>query len=256
MARLVTGLVHGMSDADYHAHPAIGSTSAKKLIESPALFDYERDMPIDTAALRMGRLFHALALGTPHDCIVKDWDARTKEGKARAAEVEAMDVTVISQADWDTAHAMAKAVKAKVGHLLTDGEAEVAAFAEIDGIPVKAKADWLRSDGIIVDLKSTAKKPNPVGRRTWWICKDYHYHLSAAWYLDVFRAAGHDVRGFLLIFVSKTPPYLVSVGELSAEREAEGRDMGAHAREIFRDCTASGVWPEWADHHDLIHEID
>ena len=52
---------------------------------------------------------------------------------------------------------------------------------------------------------------------------------------------------FYFIFQSKNPPHLIKVAELDELALEIGRERNAFAREVFRDCTESGVWPDYGD---------
>jgi hypothetical protein len=56
------------------------------------------------------------------------------------------------------------------------------------------------------------------------------------------------------IAVEKEPPYLVHVNQLTERAIAWGDRQVSAALEIYRDCTASGVWPGYPT--DEITDID
>lgn len=154
-------------------------------------------------------------------------------GEAVAAAMTA-GRRVITQAEWDSmldrAHAMADAVKAHetAAELLyrREGQVEESAFAEVDGVPCRARFDK-RIPGVIVDLKSTSAKPgkDSLSRAV----ADWGYDLSAAHYLAVAEAAGLDAPTFALVFVDKSDEHRVTVCELDDDWLERGRALRALA---------------------------
>ena len=116
-----------------------------------------------------------------------------------------------------------------------DGQAELSAFAEVDGVPCRARFDRL-IPGVVIDLKSTSAKPG--GDSLARAVVDYGYETSAAHYLAVADALGLDVQAFCLIFVTKTEPYRVTVADLDATFLERGRALRAKAIERALNPTA------------------
>ena len=57
-------LIGGISDTDYHAGPSLSSTGARKILDCPARFKWERDNPPPPKpAYDFGHLAHRLVLG-------------------------------------------------------------------------------------------------------------------------------------------------------------------------------------------------
>lgn len=259
--RIRQGIIHDLPEAKYHGHTkSIGSTGIKQLLVSPQKFLYEREHPSVRDPLEFGNVVHALALGKGSDYDVLEFeDRRTNAYKDAAGDARKAGVIPILRKEYAKAEAMAVRLfeHPVAGPLLLEGESEVSAFAKdrSTGVLRKARADKLHADGLIVDLKTTATSALPA----WWALgrtsKNLGYHVSAAHYIDTFESAGQPVPGFVHIFVEKDPPHLVSVVELDEFALAEGRDRVAHGLEVFRDCTASGIWPDWTDYPDPITRV-
>ena len=68
-------LIYDLPEADYHAHPALSSTGARRLLRPgcPALFDWERQHPRPaTEAMKLGRAAHREVLGVGSDFALTD----------------------------------------------------------------------------------------------------------------------------------------------------------------------------------------
>jgi len=104
---------------------------------------------------------------------------------------------------------------------------------------LKARPDaW--KPGLVADLKTTADAdPNEFGKAAF----NFGYFMSAPHYIDLIKAAtGEDVK-FVFVNVEKTPPYLVSVTELTDADMDRGRYQLDRAKRIYRECLAADRWP-------------
>lgn len=283
-------IVRGMSDPDYRRAPGYGSTALKWFLnEVPAQAKYWVDHPEETETFdgaAVGTLTHALVLGQPHGFIVKNWNLSSKAGKERAAEVlenwggpkgatgldaagferefARVGVTTISNADFNLAKEMSEA--ALKHPLVRDmferpGSAECSVFAEIDGVKVKARFDWLpepSSDRLVaVDFK-TAKsaKPATFGRSL----AQLDYAVQRGGYLDVLEEALSldEEPEFLFIAIDKRRPHLVSVVGIEPLWQQKGRERAARARQTIRECEErerAGDPNAWPDYGSEIHYL-
>lgn len=247
-------IVFDKPEPEYHAdRGSLSSTGAKTLLRSPKQFRYELDHPRQISAGPLGTLTHALVLGTPITTTVKDWDGRTKEGKARAAEVAAQGLDVIDQSDWNLAHDMACAVLSHphANRLFNDpGRSEVSVYAEdpLTGVQMRGRFDRWRDDDTIVDLKTT-QDASPAGFAR--SVATFHYHLQDPWYCRLAEANGRPPDRFVFVAVEKTPPHLVGVYVLDDEAIRAGAILAQRALEVYRDCMeaealfGASAWPEW-----------
>lgn len=243
-------LIDTMSEGEYHAHPALSASGAKRLIQTcPAIFKHERDhgRP-NKAAYDFGHAAHGIILGTGEPVQVIDAaDWRCKAARdLRDAAYAAGEVPMLAH-EWEAAVTLAEAVKVHplAGALFSEGVAEQSVFwtDERYGIERRARFDWFRTLNdrpCIVDLKtSTTADPRPFGRKAY----DFGYDMQDAFYRDAARALGHDDPIFLFVIVEKDAPHVVTVAELDAEARRIGRARTDRALEIFRDCSESGLWP-------------
>lgn len=262
------GLHRDMTNADYHAETDWLSSSMLK-----ALLPEHYKTGGSQEALDFGTLFHTVVLepdnlaeyvaldaekiGLKSDGTPAQNPLMTVAWKRAVAEAEADGKTVIAQQDLDRALAMRDAVLAHetAADLLfkREGWVEESAFAEVDGVPCRARFDK-RIPGVILDLKSTSGKPGRESIRRSVI--DYGYDLSAAHYLAVAEALDLDVQGFGLVFVAKTAPHFVTVCDLDEPFLERGRALRAQAIERHLNQAdayegATGfltlTCPRWAD---------
>lgn len=240
----------------YHALPAIGSSDVKAILRSPAHYrvraaadnESTQSQDIGTAthlAVLEPARFELEVVGAPRV------DRRTSAGKAAAAAFEGLHAgkLILSGDDFDTVSRIADAVRSHPGArtLLDAGAAEVSMLwtDEETSTPCKARADWLRSDGILVDLKTT-RDASPAGFRR--EIAQHRYHVQAAHYFNGARAVfGDDPPAWVFIAVEKEPPFAVGVYMLDREAIDKARELVASAYRAWRGCTESGSWPAYGD---------
>lgn len=256
-------LVPDMSDVEYHQHPALSSSGAKKLLppSCPALFKYERDhgqAPKDV--FDFGRAAHAEVLGVGGELVVVEADNwMTKAAKAQREEARAEGKTALLAHEAEQVRGMAQALAAHpIASALFDpdrGAAEQSVFwhDERFGVDRRARFDWLPDAGsgrlVIGDYKSAASaEPGAIAKAV----ANFGYALQDAFYTDAARALGHEDPAFLFAFQAKTPPYLVTVVELDAAAKAHGARQVARALEVFAECSATDTWPAYTDGIELI----
>lgn len=273
-------IVPDMPDAEYRSAPGYGSTAIKWFLdEVPAQAKHWINHPEDAPKFEgseVGQLIHALVLNQPHSFLVKDWSYSTKVGKQKAADLLAehggpkdanalsaeqfaaefarVGVSLIDSSDFALAkgcaegvlrHPTCRAILERPGH----GECSV--FAEIDGVKVKARFDWLPEVSerriVALDLKSAF---NAHPRKFAKNLANFDYAVQHGHYLDVYDAAvGPFPVGMepelLFVAIDKRPPHLVSLIGLPAVWAQIGREKAARARRVIRQCQDSGVWPDF-----------
>lgn len=226
-----------MSNADYHAHPALGSSNLKQILQNPYVFAMGIKQE-QTAAMALGSAVHTMVL-EPHKfdeefAIAPEYDGRTKEGKEIRASFEASCIgkTILKQSDYEIANRCRDAVKSAIAPFFKSGIAEASFFSEFDGIAVKCRPDWYNSDiATIVDLK-VVQDASPDGFTK--AIANFQYYLQSALYIDVLRSLGHDVAKFVFVAVEKDSCNMVGVYELSPEAIDFGRSEIKRAIDIYK----------------------
>jgi hypothetical protein len=265
--------VYSLTDEEYFApalaNATLSSSGAKLLLApgGPARFRHQLDTGSVTVKREfdVGHAVHTLVLGSGPKLIritgtgASGPDAwQNNYDKAKVKRARKVGAVPMRPSDFADAHAMAVAVrKHRAGRkLLSHGLPERTLIWQdpATGVMCRAKADWLRPDGI-VDLKTTpSAAPDALSKSVY----NFGYYLQAAFYLRGFRAAADRtvaaVPFFGFVAVETAPPYLVHAHQLSDRALAYGDRKVSEALERYRDCTESGVWPGYPD--DEITEID
>jgi hypothetical protein len=240
------GLYPDLAETAYLSAPdSISASGAKQLLKSPAHFLLPQWF---SDAADLGSAFHTETLGVGQEVVVVDaasW--RGKDAQEAQAKARAEGKAPILAKDVPTVQGMARSVHVhpRASQLLKlPGRPELSAFwHDTDwGVTRRARFDYLTDFGIAVDLKSTTDIDRGALQRT--VIK-YGYDLSEAWYRDVAAGLGIDVVAYALVFVEKAEPYRVRVVELSPEFVDRGRRLADRALEIYRDCLAADLWPNY-----------
>lgn len=261
------GTFHDMSNEDYHAHPALGSSGLKLILQSPLHYwsrylDPARESKDPTPAMKIGTAWHA-AIFEP-EAFARDYiempaglDRRTKEGKALWAELEASGVEVLTPDDMARIKAMAASANehpiSKVIFGLEGGAAEVSFFwADIaTGANMKIRPDYYVPPcatfpgGLLVDGK-TGEDMSPAGfaKYAW----NWDLHIQAAYYSDVFQAL-HNTPvppTFVWAAQEKDAPFATAYYSAAADFIDYGRKLYRRALNTYGQCVATGVWPGYA----------
>ena len=198
-----------ISNADYHADPAVSASQLKTVMQSPYHYwsrylDPDRVAMTPTAAMRLGSLTHCAVLEP--DELTKRYqlapDRRTKEGKAAVVEMAAAGIEAVSEADLAQALQMADAVRSNstAALLLSNGQAEQSFWWDdiATGMRCKCRPDWFDGE-TIVDLK-TCQDASAAGFAK--AVAAFHYQLQAAHYL-----CGTLAKRFIFVAVEKLAPF-------------------------------------------------
>lgn len=255
------GVYNDMPADIYHAHPALSSSSARRILPPgcPALFHYERGNPVETTReMDMGTVAHTLLLGNGAEIAVLDFDDyRTKP--AQAAKAKAVDEGKTPILAWEHGRAQAMVSALSVHpiakHLFAGGQAERSLFwtDRASGVALRARIDYMRlgiERPLIIDYKSTVCAALDAIPRA---IDNYGYHIQAAWYLAGVKALGlAEEPAFLNVWQERKPPFVVTVTQMPLISLSIGADRMREAIDIYAACTAAGHWPPYSEQVEAI----
>jgi hypothetical protein len=257
------GIVHDLDETEYHSHPALSSTGARQLLDSPARFHYGQSHPQGHKdAFDLGTAVHTKVLGAGHQVVTYPPEHLTPAGHAstKAATVEwvaeqrANGLVVISASTNDQVNAMAEAVLAHTtarALFEQEGNVESSVFATdpATGVDMRARFDFLpnfmEANPVAVDLKTTGKKATKLGFERSVL--DWSYETQERWYHHTLKLATGNTIPFRFVVVETAAPHLVAVHELDIVWQEMGDAKTRRALETFAECTASGVWPGYPE---------
>lgn len=258
MKTMMTG-IHELTDTDYRALSAINKSGLDQINKSPAHYQaYLRQPQEPTAAMILGtathygvfqpELFYRHFFARPDGI-----DGRTKEGKAQLSELGKANAgkTMLSLEDFQTVEAMMKAVRnhPTASQLISGGKAEMSALCQDPelGVLCKARPDYLGTNGIIVDLKTTDDASFFAFQRK---VRSFRYHVQAAWYLDTVNAAmgGQYYNRFILLVIEKEAPHGIILYELDSEAIRLGKLEARANLKTYAECLKKNEWPSYPEH--------
>ena len=166
-------IVADMDDATYHARPELSSTGVRRLLDSPARFQWDMTHRTESVAFDVGHATHSRILGVgspvvdiPDEHLTPSGNVSTKAAaKEWLAEQRAAGLVPIGAADRALIDGMAEAVLAHPAArdlLEGPGNPEVSAFATDPetGVDLRARFDRLCED-VAIDVKTTAGSALP-----------------------------------------------------------------------------------------------
>ena len=234
----------------YHDSVGISKSGLDLISKSPAHYNASMSHRREPSlAFLIGNAVHTAVL-EPEEFnnryVMLDVDFRTKEGKQAKAEAQETGREILNSQQYADVIGMRNAIMAhgNAKNLLQNGDPEVSCLEEIDGVQVRARADWLRRDNIIVDLKTTQDaSPEEFASSM----AKFNYHRQAAWYKHLFGKAGMEIDDFIFVCVEKVEPYAVAVYRLSDEDIEQGLRECLSLFDIYRECLLNNEWPAYPD---------
>jgi hypothetical protein len=234
-----------MNITNYHnMTDRISKSGLDKIHRSPAHFKTKTK---ETDAMRIGRIVHEYILEGVQNYVTSPFDSfRTKEAREWR---DSQTKPIITTSELETIYAMREAVlrHPEAKRLLSDGQPEQTFFFDepTTGAACRCRTDWMTSDGIIVDLKTTDDASPKGFMRS--VLK-YRYHVQDAFYTDGVEAATNSrPTDFVFIAVEKNAPFGVGVYRLSEGLREEGRELYLDNVATWVECTQRDEWPAYSD---------
>jgi exodeoxyribonuclease VIII len=237
---------------EYRAFPAFNQSAAKHMLTSPAHYQAYINTPQEeTKALRFGTFVHSAVL-EPHTlndlyATAPEVDRRTKEGKETWAAFQTANVgkTILDYEESALGHLVASSARFALKRLGVEfDETEVMYHVDYNGVPLKAAIDGVAGD-YLWDIKTT-DDASAAGMLK--AIRNYRYNLQAYWYRLVYElATGKRPLGFRFLFIEKEPPFACAVCEVGPELMSWAIADFEKAVTLYKECTASGVWPSYPD---------
>lgn len=249
-AGLFTGIIRELTNEDYHAaHEYLSFSGAKAFAKAPAYYPaYLRKENEETPARRIGTGVHMRVLEPNRFStgIVTVTNRVTKENKERIAQAEAEGKWVLNVKEYDQICKMSDSILKDplAASLLKGGVAESSIFWKDakSGVNLKCRPDYLRDDGVIVDLKTYGEDMDDDALMRQVMKMKYHY--QSAMYLDgVGQLLGRELNMFAHVFVGDEDPYLVRVIVLNDAALDKARFDLDELFQRFAECKAKNVWP-------------
>lgn len=260
-----------MTEKEYRGHPAVSRSELWKVRESPEIFKYFKENPLEpTPALVFGQAFHKMAL-QPESfysefAVMPKVDRRTKAGKAAFEEFceQSAGKTVITDEELQTitemCHSLYNQQNAEVREMISkllSGEKEKEFFwrDDLTGEECKCRADCVSAINdlnIIVDLKSSNDATSEYFQSA---APRYGYDFQAGMYREGIEKCTGKKHLFAFIVVEKHPPYAVNVFQADEFFIKHGYDIFRELIGIYHDCKTTGNWYGYLGKYNVINNL-
>jgi len=253
------GLYDDISNEEYHSGPGVSKSALDIIHRSPAHYQASLLLPrTETPAMVIGTAIHAAVL-EPETfeakfVVAPEVNRRTNAGKEEWERFRysalAAGMRMLTQEQYDAARNVRDAVYANrmAANLLCGGKAERSVYWNevVDGAEVlcKCRPDYLREDGICVDLKTTEDTRSDHFIRS---VVNYRYHVQAAWYERGIGEVLPAARDFVFLAVEKEPPYGTGIFTLPDDFIDVGNYAAMADLRTFARCKAADHWPCYAE---------
>ncbi|EFH3783305.1 exodeoxyribonuclease VIII [Escherichia coli] len=252
------GIYYGISNENYHAGPGVSKSQLDDIADTPALYLWRKNAPVDTTktkTLDLGTAFHCRVL-EPEEfsnrfIVAPEFNRRTNAGKeeekAFLMECASTGKTVITAEEGRKIELMYQSVMAlPLGQWLVEsaGHAESSIYWEDleTGILCRCRPDKIIPEfHWIMDVKTTADI-----QRFKTAYYDYRYHVQDAFYSDGYEAQFGVQPTFVFLVASTTVEcgrYPVEIFMMGEEAKLAGQQEYHRNLRTLADCLNTDEWP-------------
>lgn len=258
MEDIEPGIYYGISNENYHAGPGVSKSQLDDIADTPALYLWRKNAPLDTTktkTLDLGTAFHCRVL-EPEEfsnrfILAPEFNRRTNAGKeeekAFLMECASSGKTVITAEEGRKIELMYQSVMAlPLGQWLVEsaGHAESSIYWEDPetGILCRCRPDKIIPEfHWIMDVKTTADI-----QRFKTAYYDYRYHVQDAFYSDGYEAQFGVQPTFVFLVASTTIEcgrYPVEIFMMGEEAKLAGQQEYHRNLRTLSDCLNTDEWP-------------
>ncbi|MEH5929239.1 exodeoxyribonuclease VIII [Escherichia coli] len=252
------GIYYGISNENYHAGPSVSKSQLDDIADTPALYLWRKNAPVDTTktkTLDLGTAFHCRVL-EPEEfsnrfIVAPEFNRRTNAGKeeekAFLMECASTGKMVITAEEGRKIELMYQSVMAlPLGQWLVEsaGHAESSIYWEDPetGILCRCRPDKIIPEfHWIMDVKTTADI-----QRFKTAYYDYRYHVQDAFYSDGYEAQFGVQPTFVFLVASTTIEcgrYPVEIFMMGEEAKLAGQLEYHRNLRTLADCLNTDEWP-------------
>lgn len=252
------GIYYGISNENYHAGPGVSKSQLDDIADTPALYLWRKNAPVDTTktkTLDLGTAFHCRVL-EPEEfsnrfIVAPEFNRRTNAGKeeekAFLMKCASTGKTVITAEESRKIELMYQSVMAlPLGQWLVEsaGHAESSIYWEDPetGILCRCRPDKIIPEfHWIMDVKTTEDI-----QRFKTAYYDYRYHVQDAFYSDGYEAQFGVQPTFVFLVASTTIEcgrYPVEIFMMGEEAKLAGQLEYHRNLRTLADCLNTDEWP-------------
>ncbi|EBB1560162.1 exonuclease VIII [Salmonella enterica] len=252
------GIYFGVTNEAYHAGPGVSKSQLDDIANTPAIYLWRKNAPVDTEKtkpLDIGTAFHCYTL-EPDEfsnrfIIAPEFNRRTNAGKeeekAFLESCASSGKTVITAEEGRKLDLMRQSIMAlPVGEWLLEsaGYCESSIYWEDPetGLLCRCRPDKIITEyNWIVDVKTTADIHK---FRTAYY--DYRYHVQDAFYSDGYKAEFGEIPTFVFLVASTTIEcgrYPVEIFMMGDDAKLAGQREYHRNLQTLAECLNNDEWP-------------
>ena len=225
-----------MSDAEYFSRTELSNSDCKLINDSFGAYLNKGNMET-TEAMAFGKMVHAYILEESEFwkkyVVAPVIDRRTTQGKLDWKQLESSGLEIVSAQQWVELNQIRQNVlnHPVASKIIAGGEREGVFFGYCNGVKTRSKIDMVHN-GFIIDLKTSQSASKSEFMRS---MANFNYHMQAAFYVDIAKQNGLDIKGFIFLVVEKKAT-TCGVGVYVIDEEAIdlGRKMYQRAIEKYK----------------------
>ena len=242
-----------LDNETYHAHKALGSTTAKLVLTSRQLLKDAIDGIYSLGhkpCFDIGTVSHTMVLEPDEfaKLFTSEGPINPKTGNMYGRGTKAFlewqeqnpGLTVVEPFLWRMLERMPQELREVFA---LPGIAESSVIVDNDGWQAKCRPDWL-CDTVIYDYKTIDNIDN-IHKQT----DNLHYDFSAEWYKDVMKMETGKTHTHELIFAEKKPPHRWRILKPDLEDVMLAQDQYFTAKEVINTAFKTG---EWSDQSEVV----
>lgn len=249
--------VAGVPNDVYHSMPGVSNSGLNMVARSLAHYKYRSQFK-QTRAMEIGTAFHTALLEPERFkseyMMLRDINDRRKSEYKEAAKVYGNENT-LTASESDSVLTMLHAVMDNpdaMAVLDKEGHAELSGFAQDPetGIWIRARFDWLTTDGHALDVKKTQDARERAFQKS---IHNYRYYCQDAMYSHVYELiTGQPLEKYEFLAIEEQPPCANVVYELDVLAKKYGWDEYRAALLKYAEAVEKDQWPAYQETRGLI----
>jgi hypothetical protein len=262
--------IYDISNEEYHGSEGISRSGVMEILETPrhywdSYLNPNKPEKKETPAMSLGSAVHCYLLEPDvfekEYVAVRNFDARTKEGKAYRDSLEEYTQQGKKLLKYDVYHAVVTIAEEIKLHPIASGwmhkdckiEKSIYWIDPETQVLCKARPDiWLPN--ALIDLKTARSVKAHKFKRA---VEDGGLHIQAAMQIEaVYRATGVYIENFANIACLNKRPYLPKIFGFDEATIELGRKEFKKALRIYADCLSSDKWPGYSNDIEIISLVN
>lgn len=245
-----------MTNAEYHAHPAISSSDVKAVLLS-TVWHWKNQVRKETPAMALGTAVHDMTLEGGENTVRGPETRRGNAWKEAEELARADGKEILTSKDYDLAEDIAEALLAEPlcgKHLAYDNTCkEYSLFAKCPttGLDLRCRPDLYNPSNLTMFDVKTTTDASPMGFNK-QIYK-LRYDVQAAYYCYVSELCGWKVSHFSFLAVENSAPHAAHMHVMSMEALEIGKKDMMRTLEVIAEAKSKDEYSlDWGT-HTLIH---